>query len=92
MAGDEGGAMSDLPHLTDDGDVHMVDVGAKAEVYGIVRELTRKGRAVILVSSELPELLALSDRILVMREGELTAGFRPEKTTQEEILKHAIPA
>ena len=69
-----------------------IDVGAKAEVYEIVRELTRKGRTVILVSSELPELLALSDRILVMREGELTAGFHPEKTTQEEILKHAIPA
>jgi len=69
-----------------------IDVGAKAEVYEIVRELTRKGRTVILVSSELPELLALSDRILVMREGELTAGFHPEKTTQEEILKYAIPA
>jgi inositol transport system ATP-binding protein len=68
-----------------------IDVGAKAEVYEIIRELTRKGRTVILVSSELPELLALSDRILVMREGELTAGFTPEKTTQEEILKHAIP-
>ena len=69
-----------------------IDVGAKAEVYEIVRELTQKGRTVILVSSELPELLALSDRILVMREGELTAGFHPEKTTQEEILKYAIPA
>lgn len=68
-----------------------IDVAAKSEVYQIIRGLTRKGTTVILVSSELPELLALSDRILVMREGEITARLDPRQTTQEEILQHAIP-
>ena len=69
-----------------------IDVAAKAEVYQIIRDLTRRGTTVILVSSELPELLAMSDRILVMREGEITARLDPATTNQEEILKHAIPA
>ncbi len=69
-----------------------IDVAAKAEVHQIIRRLTRRGVTVILVSSELPELLALSDRILVMREGEISARLDPRSTTQEEILKHAIPA
>jgi ABC-type sugar transport system ATPase subunit len=68
-----------------------IDVGAKAEVYQIIRRLTAGGTTVILVSSEMPELLSLSDRILVMREGEITARLDPRSTTQEEILKHAIP-
>ncbi|MCH7226340.1 sugar ABC transporter ATP-binding protein [Haloferula sp. A504] len=68
-----------------------IDVAAKSEVYQIIRDLTRKGTTVLLVSSELPELLAMSDRILVMREGKITARLDPGQTTQEEILRHAIP-
>ncbi len=69
-----------------------IDVGAKAEVHGIIGEFVRKGRTVILVSSEISELLALCDRILVMREGEITAELDPARTTSEEILGYAIPA
>jgi len=68
-----------------------IDVAAKAEVYAVIDELTRRGCAVILVSSELPELLQLADRILVMRQGTLAAEVKAAEATQEEILKHAIP-
>ena len=50
-----------------------------------------QGKAILLVSSELPEILSLSDRILVMREGRIAAELDPRRTTQEEILKHAMP-
>ena len=68
-----------------------IDIGAKAEIYQIIRRLAEGGTTVLLVSSELPELLSLSDRIIVMREGSITATLDPAHTTQEEILKHAIP-
>ena len=68
-----------------------IDVGAKAEVHAIVMELARQGKAILLISSELPELLALSDRLLVMRQGRLVAELNPSETTQEEILQYAMP-
>jgi inositol transport system ATP-binding protein len=68
-----------------------IDIGAKAEVYAIINRLARAGKAVLLISSELPELLSLSDRIVVMREGRLTAELNPRQTSQEEILKFAMP-
>lgn len=68
-----------------------IDVGAKAEIYQIIRRLAAGGTTVLLISSELPELLSLSDRVIVMREGAITAMLDPAETTQEEILKHAIP-
>jgi len=68
-----------------------IDIGAKTEVYAIISDLARRGTTVILVSSELPELLNLSDRVLVMRQGELSAELDPHETTQKEILEHAIP-
>lgn len=69
-----------------------VDIGAKAEIHAVVRQLARGGKAVLLISSELPELLALSDRLLVMREGVITAELDPRRATQEQILRHAMPA
>jgi inositol transport system ATP-binding protein len=69
-----------------------IDIGAKAEVYAIIHRLAQAGKAVLLVSSELPELLALSHRLLVMREGAVTAELDPQKTTPEEILKYAMPS
>ncbi|MCX7887715.1 MAG: D-xylose ABC transporter ATP-binding protein, partial [Verrucomicrobiae bacterium] len=69
-----------------------VDVGAKAEIHAIIRRLAAEGRAVLLISSELPELLALSHRLLVMREGMVSAELDPQRTTQEEILRHAMPS
>jgi len=68
-----------------------IDIGAKAEIHAIIGRLARDGKAVLLISSELPELLALSDRLLVMREGILTAELDPRRATQEEILQHAMP-
>lgn len=66
-----------------------IDVGTKSEVYRLVREAADQGLAVLLVSSEMPELLALSDRIVVMCEGELTGELRDEQMTQENILRLA---
>ena len=68
-----------------------VDVGAKAEIHALIGALADRGKAVLLVSSELPELLALSDRLLVMRQGEVAAELDPLSVTQEEVLKHAMP-
>lgn len=68
-----------------------IDIGAKGEIHALVNRLARSGMAVLLVSSELPELMSLSDRLLVMREGEITAELDPAHTTEEEILRHAMP-
>jgi ABC-type sugar transport system ATPase subunit len=66
-----------------------IDVGTKAEVYRLVREAAEKGAAVLLVSSEMPELLALSDRILVMCEGRISGELTGEAMTQANILRLA---
>jgi len=66
-----------------------IDVGTKAEIYKLVRAAADAGAAVLLVSSEMPELLALSDRILVMSEGRITGELQGEKMTQANILKLA---
>ena len=68
-----------------------VDVGAKAEVYRLVRRLAREGMATLLISSDLPEILALSDRILVMREGRLAGEMLRAGATEEKILALALP-
>ena len=62
-----------------------IDVGAKVEVFQTMDQLARSGAALLMVSSELPELIQVADRILVMREGQLT-GELPGRTTQEEIM------
>ncbi len=67
-----------------------IDVGAKQEVFEEMDRLARSGAAILMVSSELPELLQVADRILVMREGQLT-GELPGRTTQEEIMRLAAP-
>jgi ABC-type sugar transport system ATPase subunit len=63
-----------------------VDVGAKAEVHRILRELARAGVAVLMISSELPEVLSASDRILVMHEGEVTGELSAEEATEERVM------
>jgi len=67
-----------------------LDVGAKAEVHQIIDELAHDGVAIILISSELPEVLAMSDRILVMREGRQVAVFDNAEATQERVLAAAM--
>lgn len=65
-----------------------IDVGAKVEVFEVMDSLARSGAAILMVSSELPELLQVADRILVMRQGRLS-GELPGRTTQEEIMRLA---
>lgn len=66
-----------------------VDVGAKAELYRLMDELARQGMAIILTSSELPELLAVCDRILVLAEGRITAEFPRAEATEQKIMEAA---
>jgi len=68
-----------------------IDVGAKAEIYRLIRDLADQGLAIVLVSSELPELMLLSDRILVLREGRPTALLARSEFSQEAILEYASP-
>jgi ribose transport system ATP-binding protein len=68
-----------------------VDVGAKFEIYQLVNKLAAEGKAVIIVSSELPEVLGMADRILVMHEGRVTGEIADaRRTTQEEIMELAV--
>jgi ABC-type sugar transport system ATPase subunit len=67
-----------------------IDVGAKAEIYQLMTELAGRGAAIVMVSSELPELLAMCDRIIVLCEGRITAEFRRGEATQEAILEAAM--
>lgn len=69
-----------------------VDVGAKHEIYELIRELTAQGMAVVLISTEMPELLALSDRILVMHRGRVSAELARGQATQEKVLEAAMGA
>ena len=67
-----------------------IDVGAKAEIYHLMRNLANSGAAIIMVSSELAEILGMSDRILVMRQGQLVAEISPDEATENLILRHAM--
>ncbi len=66
-----------------------IDVGAKYEIYALIQSLARDGRGVIMVSSEMPELLGVCDRIIVMSGGRIAGEVYPESTTQEEIMTYA---
>jgi ribose transport system ATP-binding protein len=66
-----------------------IDVGAKAEVFSLMEDLTQKGVGIIMVSSEMPEIIAMADRILVMRSGRIAAEYRAGEVTQEMLLQSA---
>ena len=66
-----------------------VDVGAKAEIYSIINKLTECGKSILMISTDLPELIGISDRILVMREGQLVLNVSRQEINQEKILAHA---
>jgi ribose transport system ATP-binding protein len=68
-----------------------IDVGAKAEIYELLAQLAQAGLAIVIVSSEMPELLSLSDRILVMREGRPTALLERAEFSAERIMEYASP-
>ena len=67
-----------------------VDVGAKAEIYAIMGDLAKKGYAIVLISSEMPEILGMADRIVVMCNGRKTGELNQEEATQERILELAM--
>ncbi len=63
-----------------------VDVGAKAEIYELIYEMTRAGIGIVMISSELPEIIALSDRVVVMREGKFAGELSKEEVSEEKIM------
>ena len=67
-----------------------IDVGAKEEIYRIMVELLEKEKSIIMISSDMPELVAMSDRIIVMRDGTASAQLEKDEISQETVLKHAI--
>ncbi len=67
-----------------------IDVGAKIEIYEMINQLTSEGKAVLLVSSELPELIGMSDRILMLREGRIGGSFDRGEATQEKLMQAAM--
>ena len=68
-----------------------IDIGAKAEIYAQIQRLAHAGKAILLISSELPELLALAHRIVVLRRGSVAATIDATQTDQETVLRHAMP-
>jgi ABC-type sugar transport system ATPase subunit len=63
-----------------------IDVGAKAEMFGLIEDLAKEGRAIVLISSYLPELLNMCDRILVMHEGEVAGTVPREEFSEERVM------
>ncbi len=63
-----------------------IDVGAKAEIYKLINDLARNGKAIILVSSELPEIIGMCDRVIVLHEGKVTGELNRDELTQEKIM------
>ena len=66
-----------------------VDVGAKFEIYQLMRRLAEEGISILMISSELPEILGLSDRILVMSEGRIVAELDHAEASEEKIINYA---
>ena len=66
-----------------------VDVNAKFELYSVINELAKEGIAIIMVSSELPEIINMCDNVCVVREGRLTGFLSKDELSQEEIMKYA---
>jgi ABC-type sugar transport system ATPase subunit len=81
--------MTDPKVLILDEPTRGIDVGAKYEIYDIINDLIKKGVSIILISSELPEILGMSDRILVMHEGKLTGELDASQADQETIMLYA---
>jgi len=67
-----------------------IDVGAKYEIYCIINDLVEAGKSVIMISSELPEVLGMSDRIYVMNAGKIVGELDAKEATQEKIMSHIL--
>ena len=67
-----------------------IDVGAKVEIYQLVNELTASGHAVLMISSDLPEVLGMSDRVLVMAQGRIAGELTAREATQDAVMALAV--
>jgi ribose transport system ATP-binding protein len=67
-----------------------IDVGAKAEIYHLIEELAAEGRSIIVVSSELPEVIRVSDRVVVMRNGKVAAELNRAELSEQNLVRHAV--
>ena len=67
-----------------------IDVGAKKEIYDVLNELKKMGKAIIMISSDMPEIVGICDRVIVMHEGMVTGELDREEANQENIMKLAV--
>ena len=67
-----------------------VDVGAKKEIYDVINDLKKKGLSIIMISSEMPEVMGLSDRIMVIHEHKISGTLSKNEFTQEKIMRYAV--
>jgi ribose transport system ATP-binding protein len=81
--------VADTEILVFDEPTRGIDVGAKSEIYRLLNELAKQGKAIIMISSELPEILRMSHRIVVMSEGRITGELAAGEATQEKIMRYA---
>ena len=82
--------MSEPKILILDEPTRGVDVGAKKEIYDLINEFKSHGMSIIMISSDIPEILGISDRVLVMHEGEISGELSIEEASQEKIMKYAV--
>ncbi|MBF9014196.1 MULTISPECIES: L-arabinose ABC transporter ATP-binding protein AraG [unclassified Oceanispirochaeta] len=81
----------DVKILIMDEPTRGIDVGTKNEIYQLMYQLTEEGKSIICVSSDLPEVMGVSDRLIVMRDGELVTSFERDEFSEEKILSKALP-
>ncbi|RDD97818.1 sugar ABC transporter ATP-binding protein [Paracoccus pantotrophus] len=82
---------ADVDILLFDEPTRGIDIGAKAEIYALIEALAKSGKSIVVVSSELPEIIRLSDRVMVMREGRIAATLAGSEITEDAIAANAIP-
>ncbi len=80
----------ECPVMIFDEPTRGVDVGAKAEIYGLLRQLAEQGVAILMISSDLPEVLGMADRVLVMRDGSIVAELSGAEASQESVMQFAV--
>jgi ribose transport system ATP-binding protein len=68
-----------------------IDIGAKAEIYSLIERLAAEGKSIVVVSSELPEIIRVADRVLVMRQGRIAAQLERKDLSEQAIVAHAVP-
>jgi len=76
--------------ILQEGQIIGIDVGAKYEIYCIINHLVAEGKSVIMISSELPEILGMCDRIYIMNEGRIVGELQGEEASQEIIMSHIL--